>query len=306
MKPDSLATISLATPVTTDGLAMVDRLLAAWCAGKSRHTRRARLDDLEIFGRHAFGVEDVRVAVYRFLASGPLAALELALAWDAEMAEQGHTPRSRARRLSTLRTLVAAAGPFGCPWSLKVRGPRVKKIGLKRGPPIERVREAIARLEHEKRWRDLALVLLCFDLSMRTEEAVRLRIESLDLLEETVTFVRKGGSRQTRTLTARLAMALRNNASGHAEGWVFPASRGPGHMDPRTANRLGHELGIGGLHGLRHTVASAALAAGVPSRAIQKQLGHEHLATTESYLDDMRDDEGAVARWLAGEGETTP
>ncbi len=37
-------------------------------------------------------------------------------------------------------------------------------------------------------------------------------------------------------------------------------------------------------HSLRHTNASALLAAGVPTRVIQKGLGHKNLSTTEKYL----------------------
>jgi len=285
---------------------IVGRIFAVWHAGKSAHTRRARMTDLAMFGAAVLDGADAATAAATLLSAGPLRALEMATAWDERMRAEGQVSRTRSRRLSTLRTLVHAAGPFGCAWQLKIRGPRVKKTGLRRGPAIARARAALAELEAAARWRDLALVLCCFDLSMRTEEAVCLRLEGLDLDAGTVAFVRKGGNRETRTLTARLVGALRLAlGSREAPGWVFPAARGAGHMDPSTARRLGYELGIGALHGLRHTVASAALRAGVPSRAIQKQLGHEHLATTESYLDDMRDDEGAVARFIAGEEEPT-
>lgn len=286
---------------------VVARVFAVWNAGRSEHTRRARLADLAEFGDAVLAGADAETAAATLLAAGPLGALELANAWNAAMTTAKLRPCTRSRRLSTLRTLVHAAGPFGCAWQLKIRGPRVKKTGLVHGPAIARARAVLAELEAAERWRDLALVLCCFDLSMRTEEAVSLRLEALDLDSARVTFVRKGGGRETRTLTARLVGALRMAIGARAApGWVFPASRGTGHMNPSTARRLGHKLGIGGLHGLRHTVASAALRAGVPPRAIQKQLGHEHLATTESYLDDMRDDEGAVARWLAGEEEPPP
>lgn len=290
----------------------VDRLLAAWLAQARPNTRRARLADLRVFGVAAYKLKleegDLpslhdRAIAMRFIAGGPLQAMELALAWDAAMAEAGQTPRTRARRISTLRTLVDAAAPFGVMWSLKVKGARVKKRGLRRGPPIEKVRAAVVRLEKEERWVDLALVLLCFDTSLRIEEAVSLRIADVNHEQGTIRIVRKGGDRETKTVSQRVNNMLRLIIGVQREGFVFPGKRGAKHMHQGTARRRTKDLGIGTPHSWRHTVTTAAVLAGVPLHVVQKGMGHENFATTQSYFDAARDDEGALARWVAGEEE---
>jgi len=55
------------------------------------------------------------------------------------------------------------------------------------------------------------------------------------------------------------------------------------HLMPRLAKRAGLERRVHP-HGLRHTHAADLALAGVPVLAIQQQLGHSSLTTTESYL----------------------
>ena len=55
------------------------------------------------------------------------------------------------------------------------------------------------------------------------------------------------------------------------------------HLLPRLAKRAGLERRVHP-HGLRHTHAADLALAGVPVLAIQQQLGHSSLTTTESYL----------------------
>ena len=55
------------------------------------------------------------------------------------------------------------------------------------------------------------------------------------------------------------------------------------HLLPRLAKRAGLERRVHP-HGLRHTHAADLALAGVPVLAIQQQLGHSSLITTESYL----------------------
>jgi site-specific recombinase XerD len=76
------------------------------------------------------------------------------------------------------------------------------------------------------------------------------------------------------------------------------------HLLPRLAKRAGLERRVHP-HGLRHTHAADLALAGVPVLAIQQQLGHHSLTTTETYLRrvGVRLD---LARMIRGCDSTSP
>jgi integrase len=63
------------------------------------------------------------------------------------------------------------------------------------------------------------------------------------------------------------------------------------------------------LHGLRHTSATMALAAGVPVHVVSQRLGHSDVKITLSVYSHVLDDQragaaSAIARLLYGDGAT--
>lgn len=287
----------------------INRIFASWNAQASPHTVSARLSDLAAFGKHTWKVADPRLAAMHLLRSGPMVAQELALAWDKAAIAADLADTTRARRLTTLRSLVTHAAGFGLPWSLtgRVKSPRVIEYGRAQGPTPDVVENAIAELTEDERWSDLALVLLCFDLALRTSEACSLQIEDVDFGRRQIKVRRKGNRVVKRKMSRRCAAALHKVIGFDREGPVFPAKRHQNtaeHKHRSTAWALGHELGLGGLHGLRHTAGTLALErTGGNVSKVKNFLDHQRLNTTQVYMDrqNIERDAAEVTDMIAGE-----
>ncbi len=137
--------------------------------------------------------------------------------------------------------------------------------------------------------RNRALLELIYAAGLRVSEAVQLNIVDVDVRNRLVRVMGKGkkerivpfGPPAAEALTAWLHMI-------HPEGALF-LNRFGNRLSTRSAWKIvrdsGASNGITGLHphALRHTCATHLLGAGADLRAIQEQLGHSSLSTTQRY-----------------------
>lgn len=145
--------------------------------------------------------------------------------------------------------------------------------------------------------RNRAFISLVVGTGLRISEALALGVEDVDLRHRRA-HIEKGKSKERRIwihtsavapvqqwkatrrrlkLGGPLFCSLRGDplSPGYYRG-IFPALA----QDAKLKKRV-HA------HGLRHVFACRAHAAGVPLRALARQLGHERISTTSTYLEDL-------------------
>lgn len=128
---------------------------------------------------------------------------------------------------------------------------------------------------------------------LRTDEALSLRIDDVDLERQSaVVICGKGGKRRTVGIGAPAIEALKHWIAIRPNGanYFFCTSKREKLDDSylrRIARRHGRKAGIRHRvhnHCFRHTSACMMADAGMDIRDIQQQLGHENLSTTDIYL----------------------
>lgn len=268
-------------------------LLAQWTdhlkgeRGVSEHTIRAYLGDLSRLQRHLSERE----------LTLPEATHQDIRSWLAR--GTGSPPR----RLSsaTLSRRIAAARNF-YRWMVRAEiltdspAERLTTPRIPRSTPrFLDINEAAAVVENptQSGWfqlRNRALMELLYGSGVRIGEAVGLNVEDLDLDENMVT-VRQGKGRRDRVVPfgPPAAAALKEwIAAMGGVGALFRNKNG-GRLSARSARQIvrnaGANNGITGVHphALRHSCATHLLGAGADLRAIQEQLGHASLSTTQRY-----------------------
>lgn len=311
------------------------RILRAWEGESptgSSNTATAKRRDLEAFA-HWLEIgpagdwdertaEQVRIAtVERFIFEGFANAQELARQWLAWMAVRvkvdGRSrarmaPATRARRLAHLRSLVRVAQEYGLPWSLQIRGPRVRPYRDTAGPEAWRVYSAIADLartslaadtatRRAKAARDCAILQLLFCLGLRRHSVVDLQLSDLD---GAALWLRVKGEEEPvrRTLPKVLARSIEEwllHRGRHA-GPLFCATRGA-RARPLESKEIWRiaTAHAGKPHGLRHAGATKLAREGHTVFELQAHLGHRNAMTAQHYVDTHEDAPGQTAAYLA-------
>jgi integrase/recombinase XerC len=202
-------------------------------------------------------------------------------------------PATMARKIAALRSFyrwmlrekLVEVSP-----AVRLQSPRVPK----KTPRFLDVQEAAAVVEHpsQQGWfqdRNRALLELMYGAGLRVTETVELNIVDLDLGNRLVRVLGKGQKERIVPFGPPAVEALKNWLRHLApEGPLF-LNRFHKRLSNRSAWRIVREAGlangIAGLHphALRHSCATHLLGSGADLRAIQEQLGHASLSTTQRY-----------------------
>jgi integrase/recombinase XerC len=256
--------------------------------GASPHTLRAYQRELSALADHLeerqrrlldAGLDDLR----RFLAP--------------ERGAPRVAPATLARRIAALRSFYSwCVERELLPLSpaTRLRPPRVPR----RAPRFLDVDEAARVVERPSQsgrlgLRNRALLELLYGAGLRVGEAVALNRDDLDL-ERQLVHVRAGKGDRDRVVpfgppcADALAVWLAERGTPREGEAVFLNNRG-GRLSSRSAWRIARDAGaMNGIadvhpHALRHSCATHLMGAGADLRAIQEQLGHASLSTTQKY-----------------------
>ncbi len=215
----------------------------------------------------------------------------------------GRAPTSVARSRAALRGwfgFLLAEGDVAADPTASVRPPRVP-----RSLPHPLSEEVVERLldapwgSEARDRRDRALLEFLYGTGARVSEAIGVRLEDLDFIEETALVTGKGSRQRLVPLGRSLRMAL--------EQYLAPEGRSILAAEPRTSylflnnrggrltrqgadlvlRRRGRAVGLDvahlSAHVLRHSCATHMLAHGADVRVVQELLGHASIATTQVY-----------------------
>lgn len=263
-------------------------LIRLWLHGKSENTRDGYFRDMMLFTE---------------IVDKPLPAVRLADMQAYVDALAHHAPATRARKISSIRSLFSFGHRLGyLPVNLgaMVKPPPVKNVLSERILEEADV-DSLIRLEPDARNR-LILELL-YKSAVRVSELCELRWRDVRRRKGSlqVTVFGKGGRTRVILLpegvSARL-QSFRGDADA-GEPLFVSAHGGALHRSQvyrivrAAAWRCGLRAAVSP-HWLRHAHASHALDRGAPTHLVQSTLGHASLATTGRYTHARPDDSSAL------------
>ena len=114
-----------------------------------------------------------------------------------------------------------------------------------------------------------------------------LRLETVDTKARCITLLDSKSGRQMRAVGAAALIVLDTIKRSSGSPWVFPATRGDGHLVglPKVLDHLYAAAGIDGatVHTLRHAFASVAADEGFSEMTVAALLGHARRGVTQRY-----------------------
>jgi integrase/recombinase XerD len=225
-------------------------------------------------------------------------------AYLARARARGLSPRSTARRLSTLRRffgfLIGDGRRHDDP-TATIESPR-----LPRGLPkvlsesdMHALIAAALRRKGAEGKRLRAIVEILYASGLRVSELVALRLSAIARDGRFIAVRGKGGRERLAPLGAAARRAIETYSSARAEHlpegktspYLFPSRGADGHLTTARVGQLLKGLAVeAGLdprkvspHVLRHAFASHLVDHGADLRAVQTMLGHADIATTQIY-----------------------
>lgn len=296
-------------------------VLRHFLAGRNPRTLAAYAGDLARFADW-YGAGTTDEAAAKFLAAGPQHAHATALAWLNSMSRLA--PATRARRLASLRSFVDLAGQLGVvTWSLRLRGPKVKKFRDTRGPTPDQLQRVLAACGNDLEGRrNRALVILMSTLGLRRLEVSLLSVEDYDRNGRRLRVFGKGRDGEAEWMTFPTAVARELDAwlcmsrgfgcgesstDGDRDGSIFFAldNRRRERLTPNGIYFILRELGARvGIrlrpHGLRHAAITSVLDESNGNTRMAQSFGrHADPRTTGAYDDNRRDLAGEAAELVA-------
>ena len=234
-------------------------------------------------------------------------------AWLASLAAENQSNRTRARKLSAIRSFFRylarrhdlknlAAKLVGSP---KIMPPIPRALPPPQARAAAEEIGGIAPLPAAQA-RDVALFTLLYGTGLRISEALALNIGDAASKTGTLRVTGKGAKQRLVPVLPAVAEAIAAWLPFHpgaADPYapLFIGTRGK-RLDPAVAQRtLRHFRRLAGLpehatpHALRHSFATHLLAGGADLRAIQDLLGHASLSTTQRYT--AVDQAGLLKTW---------
>ena len=295
-----------------------ERLVDAFLAGRSEHTRRAYGEDLDVFAAY-LGQPTSDAAMHHLLALSAGQANGVVLSYRASMLDRGLTPSTVNRRLSAIRSAVKLARTLGMTvWTPEINGVKVQTFRDTAGPGLDGVSLMIEKARGQQgvaAARDEALLSLMFDMGLRRGEVVGLDVD--DLLRDSKRLMIKGKGKAQKapctipdpTMVALHAwLAVRSQVALAGERALFvgfavdaPGKRMTGRGLHYLVSELGRRVGIATRpHGLRHAAVTDVLEATNGNiESAQKFARHASPATTMKYNDNRKDAAGEAARLIA-------
>ena len=221
-------------------------------------------------------------------------------AWMAHQRREKISPRSLARKLSTVKSFYrwfSEREGFDATTILSVRAP---KFHARLPRPISEdtaksILETVQRKSREP-WvnaRDLAVMTLLYGCGLRISEALALRGKDAPLDNSLRILGKRGKERFVPVLTIAVkSVAAYTQICPFDLGANDPLFRGVrgGALNQRqiqkVTEQIRHQLGLPATvtpHAFRHSFATHLLNAGGDLRSIQELLGHKNLSTTQAY-----------------------
>ncbi|MBM3228100.1 integrase [Candidatus Peribacteria bacterium] len=135
------------------------------------------------------------------------------------------------------------------------------------------------------------LLSLAYGAGLRVSEVIALRVQDVDLDEQTLHIKQAKGQKDRITVMPdKLVDDLRSVVAGKAKGDIVFASERGGKLTTRTAQKIfQNALQKAGIkksatfHSLRHSFATHLLENGTDVRYVQELLGHQNIRTTQRY-----------------------
>lgn len=220
------------------------------------------------------------------------------------LAEKGLAERTRARKLSALRTfyafLLREKKISSNPTKLVERpkqGRRLPKFLSE--TDTEALINAAHDLKHPDALRRILFIELLYATGMRISELIQIKLSDILWLDECILVTGKGNKQRmvpfnVSTKTA-LVQYIQEFQPSTTLGWLFPSSNATGHLTRQRFFQIIKELaGDAGIdpqkvspHVIRHAFATHMLNHGANLMNVQKLLGHSDISTTEIYTHVM-------------------
>jgi integrase/recombinase XerC len=307
-----------------------DALIAAFFAGRTETTLRAYRRDLEDFRRWA-GEPSLSAVADRLIGQGTGQANALVWNYRAHLLERGLQPATINRRIAALKSLVKLARMLGLTTgSLETPGVGHEAYRDTTGPGVQAFAQMLRFLHDEddspRKWRDLAILRLLFDLGLRRGEVVSLDVEDVEMARERVWVKGKGKRERTPltlpqitldTLQQWLQVRPQPETTANSSNPLFVsfdrAKKGDGRLTAEAVyllvRRLGQQAGVKTApHGLRHTAITEACKAaqsfGIGLEEVLDFSRHKSVSTLLVYRDRERNVQGKLAELVAKTSET--
>lgn len=166
---------------------------------------------------------------------------------------------------------------------------KVKKV-IRQAPKEEDVHKLLSAWQgSQQRQRDRLLIALLVDTGARITEVCSIELEDVNLEEQTVKVMGKGGKERVIPISTPTVIQLREYIPRESpQGkYLFPADNKLGYQGIRslekTFRRLCKRLGIKLIspHGLRYYCATTMLKNGARIEIVSRLLGHSSVAITD-------------------------
>jgi len=227
-------------PTITSGN-QYQELINSFLSGRNKKTIEAYRQDLGDF-QSFIGADSLDDAARILLSSTQGQANYTALSYRTNMVEKGLAPATINRRLAALRSLVKLGNILGIiPFSLQVQNLPSSAYRDTRGCGKKGFRALLEEAATPKTpkkvgkcIRDVAILRLLFDLSLRKNEVVTLDLEHVDLVNSTVSILGKGK-------TERVKLTLPEETKKALSEWIKVRGDKPGplfyHLSPAIKER---------------------------------------------------------------------
>lgn len=275
-------------------------LLRAFLQRRSAATLRAYRNDIASFGSH-IGTVTPGATAREFFSYDRTTANAAVLSYRAGMEEQGLSPATINRRLSTLRSFVKMARISGLvDWDIEVEGVKNRRVTDTAGPGKSVVQEMLRLTQDNPR--DHAILRLLYDLGLRRAEIAGLRCK--DVSPGGLMVTGKGHEAGTLldlpevtrcAIDAWLAVRVLDGDSlfGISAAAIYRLVKRLSVMAGRPTTP----------HGIRHTAITEACKAvakrGMPLEAVRAFSRHVDIRTVMAYRDNEEGIQGKIAEFVA-------